>query len=175
LRRLAYTGLYYLVARHLPRSFTPYSLGAGRIRYWLCRQIFAECGRSVNVEHGAYFGSGRGIQIGDNSGIGVDAFVGSPVEIGSNVMMGPDVIILTSNHRFRDLKSPMLAQGSKVDAVRIEDDVWIGTRAIILPGTTVGRGAIIGAGSVVTRDVAAYSIVGGNPARVIGNRLEGRG
>ena len=65
----------------------------------------------------------------------------------------------------------MNVQGSTRKWVIIEDDVWIGTRAIILPGTRIGKGSIIGAGSVVTKDVPQYSIVGGNPARILKTRL----
>ena len=61
----------------------------------------------------------------------------------------------------------MIAQGGTVVQVTIGDDVWIGTRAIILPGVTIGNGVIIGAGAVVTKDVPDYAIVGGVPARVI--------
>ncbi len=83
-------------------------------------------------------------------------------------MMGPDVVILTQNHKFDRLDIPMLEQGFKDEQpVTICDDVWIGVRAIILPGVTVGKGAIIAAGAVVTKDVCEYAIVGGNPARVI--------
>ncbi len=83
-------------------------------------------------------------------------------------MMGPDVVILTQNHKFDRLDIPMLDQGFKDEQpVTICDDVWIGARVIILPGVTVGKGAIIAAGAVVTKDVPEYAIVGGNPARVI--------
>jgi len=86
-------------------------------------------------------------------------------------MMAPEVIILSSNHEFKDRSTPMIIQGQRVeDPVIVCDDVWIGTRAIILPGVTIGSHSIVAAGAVVTKDVAEYSIVGGNPARVIGCR-----
>jgi len=83
-------------------------------------------------------------------------------------MMGPEVIILGQNHRFDDCEIPMRLQGyDKVPPVRIEDDVWIGTRVIILPGVKIEKGAIIGAGAVVTKDVPPFAICIGNPSRVI--------
>jgi maltose O-acetyltransferase len=83
-------------------------------------------------------------------------------------MMGPQCWVYTQNHEFNTLDKPMALQGPKAEEpVIICDDVWIGGRVTILPGVTVGRGSIIGAGAVVTKDVPPYSIVGGNPANVI--------
>ena len=90
------------------------------------------------------------------------------VKIGKDVMMGPDVVILGRKHIFNNCEVPMQLQGSAEDKpVVIGNGVWIGTRAIILPGVHVGSGVIIAAGSVVTRDVPDFSIVGGNPAEAI--------
>lgn len=87
--------------------------------------------------------------------------------------MGPDVLIITQNHRFDQLDLPMWRQGfSPSEPVIIGNDVWVGTRAIILPGVTISKGAIIGAGAVVTKDVPEYAIVGGNPARLIKYRTD---
>jgi len=83
-------------------------------------------------------------------------------------MIGPDVVVLSASHKFDRTDIPMCQQGGEpLRPVYIGDDVWIGTRAIILPGRKIGKGAIIGAGAVVTKDVPEYAIVGGNPARVI--------
>jgi len=83
-------------------------------------------------------------------------------------MMGPYVIIIGENHVSSNREIPMRLQGyKKYPPVRIEDDVWIGARAIILPGIKIGKGAIIGSGAVVTKDVPPYAICAGNPARVI--------
>jgi maltose O-acetyltransferase len=162
--------LYYAFARHLPVSYKPYACGAKIIRYWVCRHLFAKCGKNVNVEHGADFGSGRYIQIGNNSGLGIKCFIGEVI-IGNNVMMGPDVIILSAHHKVDSIDVPMREQGrSSPHPVIIGDDVWIGARAIFLPGCTIGKGAIIGAGAVVTKDVPDYAVVGGNPARIIRHR-----
>ena len=83
-------------------------------------------------------------------------------------MMAPEVLILGGNHRFDRLDIPMMFQGNVEYApVEIGNDVWIGSRVIILPGLKIGEGSIIGAGSVVTKDVMPYSIVAGNPAKLI--------
>jgi maltose O-acetyltransferase len=165
--RLFWYLLYYGFARHLPVSYKPYACGSKAIRYWICKHLFAQCGRNVNVEYGAEFGTGKDVRIGDNSGLGVRCFV-AEVEIGNNVMMGPNVMILSSNHKFDRTDIPMSRQGHQESApVRIGDDVWIGANVIILPGRTIGNGVIIGAGAVVTKDIPDYAIVGGNPARIL--------
>jgi len=133
--------------------------------------MFDECGHEVNIEAGAEFGKGKGIKIGNRSGIGIGARVESPVSIGDNVLMGPDVLILTRNHRFSRLDIPMIEQGmTDPKAVTIGNDVWIGTRAIILPGVSIGDGAIVGAGAVVRESIPPLAIAIGNPAVVVDYR-----
>lgn len=85
------------------------------------------------------------------------------VEIGDEVMIGPGVSLLTANH---DLKDHQVLLCGKIT---IEKNAWIGAKAIILPGVTVGENAVIAAGAVVTKDVAANTVVGGNPARILKN------
>ncbi len=166
--------LYYLFAKHLPASNHRFGLWAQPIRRFICRRIFKYAGKNINIEKGAFFLDGQGIEIGDYSGIGVNCQTCGPIKIGNDVMMGPEVIILTQNHRFDRLDIPMWRQGfHPCEQVVIGDDVWIGTRAIILPGIRIGKGAIIGAGAVVTKDVPEYAIVGGVPAKVIKFRTGG--
>jgi maltose O-acetyltransferase len=120
------------------------------------------------VEKGANFGFGSEIEIGDNSGLGVNCFIRGQIAIGNDVMMGPDVVIITENHSFDRIDIPIRKQGySNPEKVTINNDIWIGARVIILPGVDIGSGAIIGAGAVVTKNVPAYAIVGGNPAKII--------
>ncbi len=133
-----------------------------------------ECGRDVNIEHGAWFGSGKGIRVGDRSDIGMDALVIGPVHIGADVMMGPRCVLLASSHDTRRVDVPMNTQGFRDDRpIVIEDDVWIGAGCIILPGRRIGTGSIVGAGSVVVSDVPPWTVVAGNPARVVKRRREG--
>jgi maltose O-acetyltransferase len=134
--------------------------------------MLRSCGRNVNIEHGALINSGAEIDIGHNSGIGLDAYILGPLVIGSNVMMGPNCTLLGRNHATARTDVPMIMQQEPAAAAPvIEDDVWIGAGVTILPGRRIGAGSIVGAGAVVTRDVPPFSIVGGNPARLIGTRL----
>lgn len=161
---------YYCFARHLPGSGLPYSFGAKTLRGIICRGIFKSAGKNINIEHGAFFASGRDIEIGDNSGLGLNCRVTGPLKIGNDVMMGPDVMIFTQNHETNRLDIPMWKQTAPKKAVEIGNDVWIAARVIILPGIKVGNGVIIGAGAVVTKDIPDYAVIGGNPARIIKSR-----
>jgi len=166
--RLLMLTLYYGIARHLPASDTTAGRWARAVRGAICRRLFAHMGEAVKVEKGAHFGSGANVAIGDRSGLGIDCWINGPLRIGCDVMMAPEVMIIARNHRYDALDVPMREQGETAPRpVTIEDDVWIGARAILLPGVTIGRGAIVGAGAVVTCDVPPYAIVGGNPSRVI--------
>lgn len=135
--------------------------------------IVTHCGENVNIEHGAHFTPG--LSIGDRSGVGINCELNGPITIGQDVMMGPEVVIYTSGHEFGATDIPMMDQGSTAaKPVIIGDDVWIGCRAIIMPGVTIGNGCVIGAGAVVTKDVPPYSVAVGVPAKVVKNRCATR-
>ena len=160
--------LFYTVARYLPKSNSLISFGSKLLRRWCCKGIFPSCGKGVNIERMVYFGTGSQLEIGDNSGLGVNCLCCGPITIGSDVIMGPDVVFITKSHKFDRLDIPMKRQGSSpCMRITVGDDVWIGARVIILPGVHISKGAIVGAGAVVTKDVPEYAIVGGNPAKVI--------
>lgn len=160
--------LYYF-GRCMPESFARINLGQQRFRAICGRLILESCGKDVNIEKGAIFASS--VKLGDRSGIGINSRISGSCSIGSDVMMGPECMIFTTNHEYDSLDIPMNQQGNqKEQPVQILDDVWIGARVIILPGVTIGKGAIIAAGAVVTKDVPSFAIVGGVPARVIGYR-----
>ena len=103
-----------------------------------------------------------------NQGIIIDGFGG--VSIGENVRIAAYTVISTADHDFSDPSKPIVEQGFVTAPVYIEDDVWIGTGAIINKGVRIGRGSVVGAGSVVTRDVPPQSIAVGSPCRVIRKR-----
>ncbi|HFG1781781.1 acyltransferase [Vibrio cholerae] len=111
----------------------------------------------------------KNLSVGVDSGLGLNAKINcqEKVMIGNRVLMGPDVMIFTSDHVWCDIDKTYFNKGTVNEAVIIEDDVWIGARAIILKGVKIGKGATIAAGSVVTRNVESMSIVGGVPARLI--------
>lgn len=161
--------LLYLWATHLPESFFWINIGQKQIRAFCGKLILAKCGKQVNIEKGAAFSSS--VELGDRSGIGIRAQLNGKVIIGNDVMMGPDVCIYAVNHETQRLDIPINRQGVAPEKpVIIEDDVWIGARAILLPGVHVGTGVVIGAGAVVTKDVPDFAVVGGNPARVLNLR-----
>lgn len=170
-----YSGLilWMFFAKYLPKSVNPI-IGpiSKEIRAICAKLIFKKAGRNVNLENLAYFGNGNEIEIGDNSGIGKRCRIPSNIKIGNNVMMAEEVIILNQNHQFKDSSIPLNMQGyQEKTKLEIGDDVWIGTRVIVLPQVnSIGSGAIIGAGSVVTKNVDSMAIVGGNPARLIKKR-----
>ncbi len=112
---------------------------------------------------------GEGLKIGNNSSIGPYSYIGCSgyIEIGDNVMMSPRVSIYAENHLFDHPDLSIKEQGVKREFVKIEDDCWIAANTIILAGVTIGRGSVIAAGSVVTKDIPPYSVVGGVPAKVI--------
>jgi acetyltransferase-like isoleucine patch superfamily enzyme len=110
--------------------------------------------------------------IGDESWIGQQVFMHAAggIRIGAHVGIGPGVKILTSQHREAGRETPVLFSPIETAPVVIDDDADLGIGVIVLPGVHIGTGAVIGAGSVVTKDVPAYSVVAGVPARVLRHR-----
>lgn len=166
--------IYYCFAIYLPISYA--RVGgkmARKIRYYLCSKIFEQCGKNVNVEKGARFGKGTRIRIGDNSGLGVNCQIPDGSIIGKDVMMGPNCYIHARNHAFDRTDIPMMQQGyTKGKPVVIDDDVWIGRDVTIMVGRHISKGSIIAANCVLTKDFPEYSIVGGNPGKLIKSRKE---
>lgn len=164
---------YWVFARHLPWGPRPGGKIAKRIRGALAKHMLDYCGDDVNVERGAWFGSGKGIRLGDRSDLGMESLIIGPVTVGADVMMGPRCVLLSSSHEFGDTTRPMNRQGFKKDKpIVIGDDVWIGANVTIMAGRTIGSGSIVAAGSVVTKDVGDFEVWGGNPARLIRSRRD---
>ena len=162
---------YNCIAKRMPKSNTRFNFGAKKLRYWCAKHTIAQCGIGVNIEKGATFASS--VRIGDYSGVGVNCELNGEITIGKNVLMGPEVVVYTQNHEFRDKETLIQMQGYRSEEpVSIGDDVWIGRRVIILPGVHIGTGAVIGAGAVVAKDVPEYAIAVGNPVKIIGKRVE---
>ena len=132
-------------------------------------------GDKVSVQENTLISANRGhVVIGNNSWVGPNSVIygNGGVDIGEHVMVASHCVINTVSHNFSSTDAPMNEQGISIDPVIIEDDVWIGSGAVILQGVCIGRGSIIGAGAVVTRSIPPFSIALGVPARVTGNRLE---
>lgn len=133
-------------------------------------------GTQVSIGSNCHFFSDYGmVRIGNNTSFNINcninASVGGEIHIGRDCLVGPGVIIHSSNHKFDDLSIPIRFQGHNCADIMIGDNVWIGANAIILGGVNVGEGAVIAAGAVVNKDVLKNTIVGGVPARFIKNRL----
>ena len=162
--------LYYGIAQFLPANKVPVIGTASKhFRRLLCQVVFKKCGRHVIIHRKAYWGFNQ-VEIGDNSALGPNfTMCHSSLVIGKNVMMAPNLLVIGGTHRFDRTDIPMIQQGSHPKTkLEIGDDVWIGNRVTILSNCRrIGNGAIVGACSVVTKDVPDYAIVAGNPAKVI--------
>ena len=113
------------------------------------------------------------IKIGRNCTINSFCFIDTAekdVIIGDDVLIGPFVGIHGSNYNYEDKYKRIGEQGITSKGIRIEDDVWIGSHATILDGVIIGKGAVIGAGALVTKDIPPYSVAAGVPAKVIKER-----
>jgi acetyltransferase-like isoleucine patch superfamily enzyme len=107
------------------------------------------------------------VQIGNHTRIGLHNTVIGPVKIGNHVNLAQGITVTALNHNFTDSNKRIDEQGISTNAVNIEDDVWIGANAVILPGVTIGNHCVVAAGAVVTKDVPPHSLVAGVPAKVI--------
>ena len=161
--------LYKVTASWLPISQR--SAFSKKIRNFWAKKIVVSMGKNVNIEQNALFSPL--LKIGDNSGIGINSEIYGPVTIGSDVMMGPEVVIYTKGHCHDRTDITMIEQGDdETKPVTIGNDVWIGRRVMIMPGVTIGNGCIIGAGAVVTKDIPDFSVAVGVPAVVVKSRLK---
>lgn len=142
-----------------------------RAAYW--KVHMASLGTGSRISHNVKIRGASKITIGSHSIVTNNCVLDGDgyLTIGDDVLIGFESIILTSTHRFEDPSIPIRLQGFVRQPVRIGNDVWIGARAIVLPGVKIGHGAVVAAGAVVTKEIPAYSIVGGVPAREVGSRL----
>jgi acetyltransferase-like isoleucine patch superfamily enzyme len=140
------------------------------IRIFFYKKLFRlKIGKGSYIFMGTSFNGVGNIQIGENSIINQNCRLANNgnIKIGNNTSLSPEVFILTADH---DLHSPNFI--GRVKPVTIEDYVFIGARATIMPGVTLSKGCAVAAGAIVTKDVAPYIIVAGVPAKPIGKRPE---
>jgi len=141
--------------------------------------------RRVSTGERAFMAPNVSLRNGDRVSIGSRSHIGERcslwagdsrgrIVIGTDVLLGPNVFVTASNYHFADRSTPVMLQPRKESDVHIERDVWLGTGAIVLPGVRIGEGAIVAAGGVVTRDVPAWAVVAGVPARTVGQRGQGQ-
>jgi galactoside O-acetyltransferase len=102
-----------------------------------------------------------------NSNVMINADCGGRIEIGNNCIIGPNVVFRASNHIFSNREIPIRDQGHKPGTIIVKENVWIGANAVVLPDVTIGRGAVVAAGAVVTTNVDDHTIVAGVPAKTI--------
>lgn len=142
---------------------------ACRLRFYFASHLFGSIGKGCVIMKNTSINDMNQLYVGENSGIGINAKIDCQggVHIGSRCLMGPDVMLFTSDHVWDSDKQTYFETGIKHAPITICDDVWLGARSIILKGVTVNKGATVAAGSIVTKDVPAYSVVGGNPAKFI--------
>ena len=129
-------------------------------------------GLGVRILRGVIIHYPAKLTIGDNSGIssGTQINAAAGITIGKGVLIGPNCIIWSQNHRYQSLEIEIRSQGYEYSPVNIEDDVWIAASCVILPGVTLGKGSIVAAGTVVTKSIAPESIAAGASAKTIGMR-----
>ncbi|MDX1774860.1 acyltransferase [Oceanihabitans sediminis] len=135
---------------------------------------FKNKGNNIIIAPGLKVTHPHKVKLGNNIYIGPNAFLSSHgnIIIESGVIIGPNITIYSANHNFKNAEAIPYDGKLMLKEVIIKENVWIGGNVIIIPGVTIGEGVVIGAGSVVTKNIPKYSIIGGNPAKIIGMRNE---
>lgn len=127
-----------------------------------------ELGDHSTIEDFATVNNGVGdVIIGSRTRIGLGNVIIGPVKIGNNIMFAQNIILSGLNHVYENINIPILDQKVTTAEIIIEDDSWIGANSVIVAGVTVGKHSVVAGGSVVTKNVPSYSIVGGNPAKLL--------
>ena len=145
-----------------------------KIKTYLLKKRLDILEKNIVVHGDSTFKNSENIEWDDNIYIGPQAYIWAigGLKIAQNVIIGPRVTIHTSNHRFKEATMLPYDGDTYLQKVSIEKNVWIGDNVMIVPGVTIGEGSVVAMGSVVTKDVEKFTIVGGNPAVVIGQRDE---
>jgi len=130
---------------------------------------YIRLGKNCQIRFGAVISCSDGgdIDLGDNVLIGPYCLLFGNLSIGSNTLLAPHVVIVPNNHNIDSIDTLIKNQTTTSLGVKIAEDVWLGTHVTILDGVSIGRGAVIGASAVVTKDIPNYAVAVGNPAKVI--------
>jgi maltose O-acetyltransferase len=145
----------------------------GSIGSWLRNKFYGyHPGKKSRVQQHVVIYHPQRLTLGVNVQISIGCHLnaGGGIDVGDNTLIGPRVSIWSQNHIYTSADLPICQQGYEYSLVKIEEDVWIGCGAIILPGVTLRRGCVIGAGAVVTRSTDPYTVYAGVPARAIKKR-----
>jgi acetyltransferase-like isoleucine patch superfamily enzyme len=127
-----------------------------------------EIGHHSTIEDFTVVNNGMGaVKIGNHVFLGISNVIIGPVTLHDHIMTAQNVVMSGLNHGFKDVSVPFRYQACTVAEIVVEEGCWIGANVVITAGVRIGKYSIIAAGSIVTKDVAAYSIAGGNPARIL--------
>lgn len=172
IKKILFLALYYGIARYLPDSYTPvFGKLANRFRIFCVKHIVKKAGKIDTINRGVYFGNGAYVELGDHCTLGANCSIPNNTIVGNYSMISRQVHILHCNHKYENPNVPIKLQGNHPNLKTIiEDDVWIGMRSFLTPGRVVRKGTVVAACSVPTKDFEEYSIVGGNPAKIIKSR-----
>lgn len=139
-----------------------------RVRMDVVPFNYFEIGEASIIEDFSTINNGVGsVIIGNGTLIGMSNVIIGPVNIGNNIIMAQHVVISGLNHNYEMIDLPIVEQNVSTKLITIEDDCWIGANVVITAGVHIGKHAVVAGGSVVTKNVPAYSVVVGNPARII--------
>ncbi len=162
--------IYYAFFYNLPHSrFLSFT---SEMRVWYVSKILKimPYDKSSKIEYNVYLSNAAEITIGYNCRINENVFI-QQANIGNNVLIAPNVAILSVSHNHENINIPIVDQGDSLpNPPTIRDGAWLGRNVIVMPGITIGEGAIVGAGAVVTKNVEPYTVVGGVPAMFIKSR-----
>ena len=127
-----------------------------------------ELGEDSTIEDFSAINNGVGpVIIGDRTKIGLSNTIIGPVTIGNDIRLAQNITLSGLNHNYEDVSMPIHVQGVSTSPIVIEDDSWIGSNVVVVAGVTIGKHSIVAAGSIVTKDIPPYSVVVGNPGRVL--------
>jgi acetyltransferase-like isoleucine patch superfamily enzyme len=142
------------------------------IKALFLKGVGAKVGKRVTFYPGLWIAPGRNLILGDDVDLALEVLIvtSGGVSIGNRTLVGYRTQILSTNHIIPAVPGRIFGSGHIKKFVTIGDDVWIGSNCIVLPGVTIGSGAVVGAGSIITKDVPKNTIVAGNPARIIRSR-----
>ncbi|WP_406683469.1 acyltransferase [Seonamhaeicola sp. MEBiC1930] len=127
-----------------------------------------ELGSGSTIEDFSAINNGVGdVFIGDRTRIGLSNTIIGPVKIGNDIRLAQNITVSGLNHDYQDVTRPIHEQGVSTSTIVIEDGTWLGANVVVVAGVTIGKNCVVAAGSIVTKDIPSYSVVVGNPARVI--------